>query len=103
MSKELILSIRAGHNASACIGGRDGLIFGIQEERLTGEKNYWGFPAKSIRACLDAAGAKPADLLSIACGERRMATRYHSRDDVLRAYARHGSLIGRLRQRVAMP
>ncbi len=56
---EFILAVRCGHNASACIGNRSKVLFGIQEERLNREKNYWGFPALSIRACLEAVGATP--------------------------------------------
>ena len=37
----------------ACIGDESGLIYAVQEERLNGEKNYWGFPQLAIQACLD--------------------------------------------------
>lgn len=100
-----ILSVRAGHNASACIGDRSGLLFGIQEERLNGEKNYWGFPRLSIRHCMKHVGAKPEDIELISCGEELMSVRYHSRDDVLKAYQNHtkGNTWGRIRQRILMP
>ena len=97
--KRLILALRAGHNASACIGDGRSILFAVQEERLAGEKNYWGFPRLALRACLDAAGATPADLAAIACGERFVLAAYHSRDDLLRAYRRHLTFAGRLRQR----
>ena len=42
----------ASGNASACIGDRSGIIYAIQEERLIGEKNYWGTPRLAIAACL---------------------------------------------------
>ena len=53
-----ILGLHSGHNASACIGERSGLIYAIQEERLTGEKNYWGTPKQAIQACLAGLSAK---------------------------------------------
>lgn len=100
---ELILAVRSGHNASACIGDRSRVLFGIQEERLNREKNYWGFPRQSIHACLESVGAKPRDLVALVAPERLILSRYHSRDDILKAYRRHGTLVGRLRQRIAVP
>ena len=98
-----ILGLHSGHNASACIGDESGLIFAIQEERLTGEKNYWGTPKNAIRACLRQVGATPRDLIAVAHGSIQSLCRYHSRDDVLRAYTRQKSLLGKFRQRIAVP
>lgn len=98
-----ILGLHAGHNASACIGDESGLIFAVQEERLNQEKNYWGFPREAIAHCLKHVGATPADLGSIAYGGRQVFCRYHSRDDVLLAYKRQSSTLGKLRQRLAVP
>lgn len=98
-----ILGLYAGHNAGACIGDESGLLYAVQEERLTGEKNFWGFPAKSIQACLRQVGATPKDLHSVAYGGNQVFCRYHSRDDVLHSYARQASMLGRIRQRLLMP
>lgn len=98
-----ILGLHAGHNASACIGDESGLLLAIQEERLNGEKNYWGFPKLAVKACLDRAGIGPRDLKSIAYGGNQVLSRYHSRDDVLKAYRRQESVLGRMRQRIAVP
>ncbi|HEX3728110.1 MAG TPA: carbamoyltransferase N-terminal domain-containing protein, partial [Pirellulales bacterium] len=98
-----ILGLQASHNASACIGDESGLIYAIQEERLTGEKNYWGFPAQSIKACLQHVGATPADLVATTYGGNQVVCRYHSRDDVIYAFRRQATLMGKLRQRVAVP
>jgi carbamoyltransferase len=102
MSK-YILAIHAGHNAGVLIGDQTGILYAIQEERLTGEKNYWGLPRNALRACLDHVGAKPTDIASIAYGSKQVLSRYHSREDVMAAYKRQSSLLGKLRQRVAMP
>ena len=86
-----------------CIGDESGLIYAIQEERLTGEKNFWGFPRLSIKACLDRVGIRPEDLLVTTYGGNQVPCRYHSREDVLHAYRRQATMVGRLRQRVAIP
>jgi carbamoyltransferase len=98
-----ILALHSGHNSSAAIGDDSGLIFAIQEERLTGEKNYWGFPKNAIRACLEHVGAAPKDLITIGYGGSQVISRYHSRDDILSSYKRQDSVLGKLRQRIAVP
>ena len=102
MSK-FILGLHSGHNASACIGSGGKLLYAIQEERLCGEKNYWGYPRRAVDACLQHVGAKPADLLAIAHGGVQTLCKYHSREDVLNAYRRQDTMLGKLRQRIAVP
>lgn len=101
--KRYLLTLHAGHNASAVIGDASGILHAVQEERLTGEKNYWGLPRRALRACMEAVNARSADLVTVACGAEQMLPRYHSRDDILEAYRRQGTMLGKLRQRVAMP
>src|SRR5690606_12890188 len=103
MKDNYILSIHAGHNASALIGNKNGILYAVQEERLTGEKNYWGFPENSVKACLSRAGIGPDGIERIVFGTNQFVTRYHSREDILNSYARQDSLTGKVRQRVLMP
>ena len=50
------------HDSSACIV-RDGeVLFAVAEERLSRVKHDAGFPALSIRACLDFARVRPSEL-----------------------------------------
>src|SRR5688572_5633170 len=98
--EDYIIAIHAGHNASALIGNKQGILYAVQEERLTGEKNYWGFPEKSIQACLQKAGIKAADVSQIVFGANQLVTRYHSREDVIDSYARQDTLTGKVRQRI---
>jgi carbamoyltransferase len=98
-----ILGIHASHNASACIGDESGIIHAVQEERIRGEKNYWGFPRLAVQACLDRVGIKPTELMVTAHGGNQVICRYHSRDDVIHAYRRQATLVGKLRQRVLVP
>ncbi|MBK8169287.1 MAG: hypothetical protein IPK60_02950 [Sandaracinaceae bacterium] len=101
--KRYVLSLHAGHNSAAAIGDETGLLYAIQEERLTGEKNFWGFPRRSLQWCMDQVGASPSDLISIAYGGKQVLSRYHSRADILNGYKRAMTNYGKLRQRVAMP
>ena len=98
-----ILALHAGHNSGACILDRSGILFAIQEERLTGEKNFWGFPRRAIAACLERTGTTADQLLEIAYGGTMVLSRYHSRADVLYSFSRYSTLTGALRQRVLMP
>lgn len=100
---QFVLGLHAGHNASACIGDQTGIIYAIQEERLCGEKNYWGFPARAVQACLNHVGASPKDVATIAYGGIQVLCSYHSREDVLRAYRRQREFFGRIRQRYVVP
>jgi carbamoyltransferase len=81
---DLILGLHAGINATAAIGDTAGPWYCVQEERLTGEKGYMGFPARAVAACLDQAGAGPADIAVVACGSQSGYAGYCSRDELTR-------------------
>jgi carbamoyltransferase len=100
---QYVLAVHAGHNAGAAIGDAAGLRLAIQEERLTGEKNYWGYPRRAIDFCLRHVDAAPDDLAVLAVGGKQVLSRYRGRDEVLHAYRRQSSVLGRMRQRIAMP
>lgn len=102
MSK-YIVAIHAGHNASALIGTEDRILYAVQEERLTGEKNFWGFPEMSIKHCLSQAGIEPQEVERVVIGRNQIIARYHSREDVMKSYARQDTLQGKIRQRLLMP
>jgi carbamoyltransferase len=61
-----IIGVHDGHNAAAAILRDGALEFAIQEERLAGTKNYYGFPSRSIQACLDFCGIGPGDVDELA-------------------------------------
>ena len=56
-------------DASAAIIQDGEVVFAIAEERLNRHKHYGGFPALSVKACLDAVGAKTTDLDHVAVGQ----------------------------------
>ena len=99
-----ILGVHAGHNSGAMIGQLDsGILYAAQEERFTGEKNYWGFPSKAIKACLAYAGIEASEVEQIVIGSQQNFIRYHSREDVIESYRRQDTLGGKVRQRFLMP
>ena len=66
----LILGLNMFHaDASAAIVQDGEIVFAIAEERLNRIKHYAGFPMLSIKACLDAAGAKITDVDHVAVGQ----------------------------------
>src|SRR3954449_9533482 len=66
----LILGLNMFHaDASAAILLDGEVKFAIAEERLNRHKHYGGFPALAVKACLDAVGAKIADVEHVAVGQ----------------------------------
>ena len=66
----LILGLNMFHADASAAMIQDGkIVFAIAEERLNRHKHYGGFPALSIQACLEAAGAKISDIDHIAVGQ----------------------------------
>jgi len=66
----LILGLNMFHaDASAAIVVDGEVKFAIAEERLNRRKHFGGFPALAVQACLDAVGAKLADVDHVAVGQ----------------------------------
>jgi carbamoyltransferase len=66
----LILGLNMFHaDASAAIVQDGEVVFAIAEERLNRVKHYAGFPALAVKACLDAVGARIADVDHVAVGQ----------------------------------
>jgi carbamoyltransferase len=66
----LVLGLNMFHaDASAAIINDGEVAFAIAEERLNRRKHFAGFPALSVKACLDAVGAKVSDVDHIVVGQ----------------------------------
>src|SRR6266851_6535221 len=66
----LILGLNMFHADSSAAIVQDGkVVFAIAEERLNRHKHYGGFPSLSVKACLDAVGAKITDIDHVAVGQ----------------------------------
>lgn len=62
-----VLGINAYHaGASACLLREGVVVAAVEEERLNRQKYWAGFPALSIRKCLEMGGIRPQDLAHIA-------------------------------------
>ncbi|MBU4264347.1 MAG: hypothetical protein KKC76_21065 [Proteobacteria bacterium] len=57
-----IIGVHDGHNATASFFENGKIKFVLQEERLRHEKNFDGFPEKSIRKMLDLQGLTPSNI-----------------------------------------
>ena len=64
----MILGIWDGHDAGAALVDAESarIVCAVNEERLTRRKLEVGFPARSISACLEAAGIRPKELTEVA-------------------------------------
>ncbi|MEU4215868.1 carbamoyltransferase C-terminal domain-containing protein [Actinoplanes sp. NPDC026623] len=80
----IILGLHGGANATAAVAVDGDVAYCVQEERLTGLKGYMGFPHRAVQACLDAVGAKPDEVTSVAYGSRSGAVDHCARDEWLR-------------------
>lgn len=65
-----ILGIHDGHNASAALLEDGKVVSALQEERPCGRKNYYGFPAESIRWLLSRHGLQATDIDAVALSSR---------------------------------
>jgi|HubBroStandDraft_1064217.scaffolds.fasta_scaffold04018_2 carbamoyltransferase len=64
------------HDSSACLV-RDGeLVFAVAEERISRAKHDARFPENAIRACLEFAGVKAAELDEVCFGWQRVGAAY---------------------------
>lgn len=74
----LILGLNMFHaDASAAIVVDGEVKFAIAEERLNRHKHFGGFPSLAVKACLDAVGAKIADIEHVAVGQDTNANLAH--------------------------
>lgn len=81
-----ILGIYDDHNASIAFSENGKIIFAISEERLTGIKNFQGFPKKSIDYLFSHFGISPHDLdiVSFCSKERDIDASMYQRDLLFR-------------------
>jgi carbamoyltransferase len=70
----VVLGINAYHSSASAALVVDGdLVAAVEEERFTRQKYETGFPHRSIRYCLEAAGIGPADIEHVAVAGNPLA------------------------------
>jgi carbamoyltransferase len=107
-----VLGISAYHgDASAALVVDGLLVAAVEEERFTRVKHWAGFPAESIRACLDIAGLAPADVDHFAVGrdpgahrwrKARFALAHRPSARLLAGRARHAHRVGDMAGAIAV-
>ena len=98
-----VLGIHDGHNASACLLADGEIVFAVQEERLVGEKNFAGFPAQSVTACLRFASVQPYEIREIAFASHRSTPFRLRAGEQLRAVRREATPTGIARRLLWYP
>ena len=68
----IVLGISEGHNASACLIKNGKIAAAISEERLSRNKNDFGYPRRAVEKVLQISGCKPVDINRVALGARFM-------------------------------
>ena len=73
----IILGINDGHNSSACLIIDGKLTCSIAEERLSREKNHFGFPSQAINCVLEYSGITIKDVDKIAMSSKHFIPAYY--------------------------
>ena len=66
LGSRLALGIHFGHDASVSVCSPDGIVFSLQEERVSRIKHHFGFPRQSIEIALAHCGITGRDLSVVA-------------------------------------
>ncbi len=94
-----ILGINAYHgDASAALVVDGQLVAAVEEERFNRIKHWAGFPAESIRWCLEAGGVRAADLDHVAISFDPRANLLKRVGFVLRNRPSLGAVVDRLKR-----
>ena len=73
----IVLGINDGHNSSAALIIDGKLVCSIAEERLSRQKNHFGFPEKAIKCVLDFARISTSDIDRIAMSSKHFLPVYY--------------------------
>ena len=73
----IVLGVNDGHNSSASLIIDGKLVCSISEERLSREKNHFGFPFKAIECVLKYGGIKASNINKIAMSSKHFIPAYY--------------------------
>lgn len=98
---QYVIGVHDGHNSAAAIL-RDGqILYAVQEERLVGQKNFYGWPAESVKACLAFAGIEPREVSQVALVTMRRTPSGLRSTNQLVAAERDATMLGFARRLLA--
>src|SRR5688572_14358419 len=61
-TRPIALGIHVGHDAAVSVCSPEGILFSLQEERVSRIKHHFGFPRQSLALALTHCGVGPADV-----------------------------------------
>lgn len=93
-----ILGIHSGHNASACLLDNGQIKYAIQEERLRGIKNWWGFPELSVKKILEELNLNSSEIDLVALSSHYVAPGVYNQEQWLNSFETTKSTIGRFKR-----
>lgn len=70
----ILLGLCDNHDSGACVLKDGGLLFAVNEERLSRKKLQGGFPRLSIEACLKETGIRPSEVDQVVLASRMTPT-----------------------------
>lgn len=91
----IVLGVSDSHNAAACLFTSEDRLYGLQEERPTRVKNFFGVPRLAIAALLQEQGLKPADIDEVALANLTPFTP-RTRQETIVDFRKAGTWKGRL-------
>ena len=71
-----LLSLHDGHNCGASIFVKGKLICAVSEERITRNKNEYGFPYNAVNQCLKYAKLKRTEINAVAVSTKKLPPKY---------------------------
>ncbi|MBI2617108.1 hypothetical protein HYW55_03190 [Candidatus Gottesmanbacteria bacterium] len=90
------LGIHWAHDASVSVCSPKGILFSIQEERISRIKHYYGFPKKSILAALDFCNLTPADISIVAFTSSSIFYPKYQRSIIVDVYGRKKRIVSKM-------
>ena len=72
----IILGIHDGHNCGASLFKNGALLIAISEEKITRNKNEYGYPEKSINKCLEFTKIKKKQINCVAVSTKYLPPKY---------------------------
>lgn len=94
-----ILAIHDGHNASAAVSNDGVVVAAVQEERLSREKNQFGFPSCAIKEVLSLSNFSLEEIDRVGINGFHLPLGWRTREELLARYEKTRSLLDQVKWR----